>query len=152
MSEFTRTTCACDRCRACCKRQPGAFAHGEVERLVEHVMEKQNCDREIAFQTVKAQIWASPGALVKDLSTGQTQRIGSITPRYRHGRCVFLDENERCTIHAVAPFGCAMFDTHMDSLTAHPRSVHLALSHKHPDYQRLRASLPMASHYKPNRY
>ena len=152
MSEFTRTTCACDRCRACCKRQPGAFAHGEIERLVEHIAEKQKCGRELAFQFVKAQVWASPGALVKDTSTGRTHRIGSITPRFKRGRCVFLDENERCTIHAVAPFGCAMFDTHMDNATAHPRSVHLALSHTNPDYQRLRNELPMASHYKPNSY
>ena len=152
MNEFTRTVCACDRCRACCKRQPGAFAHGEIERLIEWAMKTQELSREDAFQWVKAQIWASPGALVKDLATQRTYRIGSITPRFRRGRCTFLDANERCTIHAVAPFGCAMFDTHMDHATAHPRSIALAESHQHPDYQRLRNELPMASHYKPNSY
>lgn len=44
----------------------------------------------------------------------QGKWIGSITPRSQGGRCVFLDEQDRCRIHAVAPFGCAYYDTHMD--------------------------------------
>jgi Fe-S-cluster containining protein len=143
-STFERTTCACERCKACCKKQPGSLAAGDFERIARHL--------QISPDEAKKYFWASPGALVRDTSTGRVHRIGSITPRYRKGRCVFLDENDRCSIHAVAPFGCSMFDTHMSPVTAHPRSIALASSHLEPEYQALRDSLPYATHYKPNRY
>jgi len=55
---------------------------------------------------------ASKGAIVGDAS-GQLYRIGTITPAVREdGACVFLTEDNRCSIHAVAPFGCAYFSEH----------------------------------------
>jgi Fe-S-cluster containining protein len=149
---FDRTVCACERCRACCKRQPGAFADGEVERLVDYISKTQKLSPEIAFQRVKAQIWASQGSLVSDGT--RTFRIGSITPRWdrRKKRCVFLTDDDRCSIHPVAPFGCSHFDVHMDDATAQPRSAWLAKSHLNPAYQQLRNSLPLATHYKPTIY
>jgi len=140
MSTFKRTVCACADCVQCCKRQPGPLAAGEFERIQEHLgaspeqMAKLFC--------------ASPGALIKTAS-GETRRVGTITPQRRKGRCVFLDEADRCTIHAVAPFGCAYFDTHMSSTTAHPRSVWLVKSQLDPAYQALRNQLPYAASYKP---
>lgn len=149
---FTRTSCACEQCVSCCKRQPGALAAGDLDRIVSFVAQRQGCTLEVAFERVKAQIWASPGALVMDTETGQFRRVGSITPRMRKGRCVFLDQNDRCSIHAVAPFGCAYFDMHMPHSVAHPRSVWLALSTENPSYTHQRKELPYAQSYKPQRY
>jgi Fe-S-cluster containining protein len=149
---FNRTTCACDQCTRCCKRQPGALAAGDLDRIVSFVAQRQAVTLEVAFERVKAQLWASPGALVMDTETGQLRRIGSITPQMRRGRCVFLDQNDRCSIHPVAPFGCSHFDTHMPHSTAHPRSVWLALSTEDPAYKHLRKELPYARSYKPQRY
>jgi Fe-S-cluster containining protein len=149
---FARTVCACDNCKACCKRQPGPLAPGDMERIASWLAERQGTTYEIALCQVKRQLWASPGALVRDLITGQTRRIGSITPRYRKGRCVFLDDEERCTIHPVAPFGCAFFDTHMDQVTAQERSSWLATAQQDPEYQKQRDALPYATHHKPQRY
>jgi len=149
--QFNRTKCACENCRACCKRQPGPLAPGDFERIVEHFIKTHKLEREVAFQHVKRQLCASPGALVMQ-EDGIIRRIGSITPKRVRGRCVFLDEQERCTIHEVAPFGCAFFDTHMGHRAAHPRSVWLAHSQCEPDYQKLRASLPYAQSYKPTAY
>lgn len=55
---------------------------------------------------------ASEGAVVQ---TGdQRFRIPTIVPAQKaDGSCVFLNEHDRCTIHDIAPFGCAYFDTHM---------------------------------------
>jgi Fe-S-cluster containining protein len=150
--QFTRTVCACEKCRACCKRQPGPLAHGDFERIADHVAKTQELSGEIAFEQVKRQLCASPGALVMDSATGAIKRIGSITPKRAKGRCVFLDEQERCSIHEVAPFGCAFFDTHMDARVAHPRSVWLAHNQCEPDYQKLRDELPYAQSYKPTAY
>jgi Fe-S-cluster containining protein len=95
---------------------------------------------------------ASPGSMVKS-SSGEVFRVGTICPDYRKGRCVFLDENDRCKIHAVAPFGCAYFDTHMSAGTGQVRSSWLAMAqHRSEAYKALRNTLPYARHHKPNRY
>ena len=98
--------------------------------------------------------WASPGAMVRD-HYGEVYRVGTITPRFdRHKkRCVFLDDDERCTIHEVAPFGCAYFDTHMSHRTAAPMAAWLAeAQHTSESYKAIRAKLPYATHYKPGKY
>ena len=148
--QFARTTCACVDCKACCKRQPGPLVMGDFERIVAW-REEQGFDHDLAVEWVKSKLWASPGALVKTRD-GQTYRVGTITPRYRKGRCVFLDENDRCKIHSVAPFGCSHFDTHMGNAQAIPRSLAAVDSACDPEYQKLRDTLPMASHYKPSPY
>lgn len=143
-TNFTRTKCCCDACVKCCKRQPGPLMPGDLERIAEH--------RGETVEQAKENFWASPGSLVKNTATGEVERIGTITPKYRKGRCVFLNENDRCSIHEVAPFGCAYFDTHMTDLTAMPRSVWLAIATRDPAYQQQRNTLPYATHYKPSRY
>ena len=152
-SGFTRTKCACSQCTACCKRQPAALANGDFERIADYLCEKtQGCLPEDALEAAKKHFWASGGALVKDLSTGQTRRVGTITPKRIRGRCVFLTADDKCSIHEVAPFGCAYFDTHMPYEQAHPRSVWLVGSTSEPEYQALRDTLPYAQSYKPNAY
>ena len=147
-SGFERTSCACSLCTACCKSQPGALANGDFERIAK----RQGWTPEIAFEMAKRHFWASGGALVKDLATGQTRRIGTITPKRIRGRCVFLTEDNKCSIHDVAPFGCAYFDTHMSYDQAHPRSVWLVGSTSEPEYQAMRDKLPYAQSYKPRSY
>ena len=150
--DFFRTTCACENCVACCKRQPGPLILSDVDAISGYLAEKQGVTREVAFEGLKKQLWASPGALVKDLETGQISRIGSITPRMKNGRCVFLDDHDRCSIHPVAPFGCSHFDVHMDFETAHPRSLFVARKQMEPEFKKLRDQLPMATSYKPRTY
>ena len=144
-SPFSRTKCACPSCSACCKRQPGSLAPGDFERIAAHLGETE--------EQAKAHFWASPGALVKNSETGETVRVGTVTPRFRHGRCVFLDEKDRCKIHEVAPFGCSHFDTHMSAAHGQARSLYLVQQQMQDEnYQKLRNALPYATHYKPNRY
>lgn len=141
---FTRTKCACEQCKACCKRQPGPLAPNDFERIQKHLGASD--------EEMRRLFWASPGCLVKT-GLGETLRVGTITPRYTKGRCVFLDENDRCKIHEVAPFGCAYFDTHMSHHEAHIRGSWLAEQQWHnSEYQDLRATLPYATHHKPLKY
>lgn len=141
--EFQRTTCACKACVSCCKRQPGPLAAGEFEKIAAHLG--------VSLEEAKRYFWASPGAMIRN-AAGQTIRVGTITPKFRKGRCVFLDDNDRCKIHAVAPFGCAYFDTHQSYQTSMPRSLWLVKSQMDPDYQALRDELPYATSHKPTRY
>src|SRR5258708_4879591 len=101
---FERTVCACRECVQCCKDQPGPLMPGDFERIAEFLGETP--------EQAQSHFWASPGAMAKVKETGEIIKIGTITPKREKGRCVFLDENDRCKIHPVAPFGCAYFDTH----------------------------------------
>lgn len=139
---FERTSCACDECVRCCTEQPGSLAAGEVEAIAAYL--------QLPISQVLHKFWASPGALV--LRAGELLRIGTITPQLRHGRCVFLDGQDRCMIHPVAPFGCRMFDTHMQAREAQPRSQWLARSQSAPEYQSLRRTLQPARSHKPRGY
>lgn len=141
---FTRTACSCAECVTCCTEQPGSLAAGDLERIAEAL--------QLPVRVAALKFWASPGALLLSRDTGEVYRQGTITPRRVRGRCVFLDAADRCTIHAVAPFGCAYFDTHMPLAEAQPRSQWLARSQSSPDYQSLRRTLMVATSHKPRSY
>ncbi len=64
----------------------------------------------------------SRGALART-RTGALVRIPTITPaRKPDGSCVFLTAEGRCSIHDIAPAGCAYFDSHMLDEEANRRS------------------------------
>src|SRR5262245_58062180 len=114
---FERTTCACADCVSCCRDQPGSLAAGDLGRIAAFLKQ--------SIRVTSVKFWAGRGALVANSLTGQRARIGTITPKLVRGRCVFLGADDRCTIHEVAPAGCALFDTHMSAETARPRSLWL---------------------------
>jgi Fe-S-cluster containining protein len=142
---FTRTSCACPACQACCTRQPGPLLPGELEAIAAHLG--------TTVRDASHKFWASPGGVLGHRATGQTLRVGTITPRLRAGRCVFLDAESRCTIHAVAPFGCAYFDTHMTAEEAHPRGLYMMRAQATSEaYQSLRRTLAPAASHRPTAY
>lgn len=138
-----RTTCSCQECIACCKRQPGPLIEGDMEKIAAALGE--------SLEETKKHFWASPGALVKNMQTGRAYRVGTITPKFdrRRGRCVFLTDDDRCSIHAVAPFGCAYFDTHMGREEAQDGAAVLIRGQQTEAYQALRRELPFADSYRP---
>ena len=64
---------------------------------------------------------ASPGAIVVD--RGHIRQIRTLAPaRRQDGACLFLDEEHRCRIHSVSPYGCSHFDAHQTDEEADLRS------------------------------
>lgn len=65
------------------------------------------------FDWAKQNLLASPGALI--LRNGVQKRIPTLVPAVNRetGACKFFQDGQ-CTIHAVAPFGCAFFDCRED--------------------------------------
>jgi Fe-S-cluster containining protein len=60
---------------------------------------------------------------VKVLTRDGLMQIPTITPRLTDQGCVFWDKG-RCRIHAVSPYGCSHYDSHMgrdegDQVTRH---------------------------------
>lgn len=133
MNGFKRTVCACDECKACCKRQAGPLILEDLQRIADYLG--------VTVDQAKRLFKASRGSVV-GLRGGPVVRIGTITPKqHEDGRCIFLDEKDRCSIHPVSPFGCSYFDVHMDKDEA-TRRVKWAISqHCKPEYQKLREEL-----------
>ena len=99
-----RTTCDCHNCAAGCKSMPGALIPGDLERIQAHVGDQ-------SAEFVDKHFQASEGALV--VLQGIPTRVPSLVPRQDDAdRCVFLDADDRCSIHPVAPFCCSYVDTH----------------------------------------
>ena len=142
-----RTECACTQCQQCCREQPGHLLPGEMETIADHLQQP--------LVEVKKLFWASGGAVVMNNATGRQFRIGTITPRYdrRKKRCVFMTDDGLCSIHAVAPFGCAYFDTHQSADYGRSLSTWgMQQIQKSSEYKTLRDSLPFAESYRPKGY
>jgi len=99
-------------CTSFCKTYPGFLIPSDVGPVLEAAQAKP-----------EEVLVASEGSLV--IYRGEMQRLGTILPAHKpDGSCVFLDENDRCKIHAAAPYGCAYTDFHMSDLEG--RSVSAA--------------------------
>lgn len=139
---FTRSVCACASCVACCTSQPGPLAVGDLDRIAAYLGKP--------IVEILRSFWASPGAVVKNVATGRTWMIGTITPRMLRDRCVFLTADDRCAIHPVAPFGCAYVDTHMAARDWQPRAQWLYRSiEADVEYQSIRRALAPATSWRP---
>lgn len=113
---FARTECACAECAAHCHFIPGYLVPQDLERM-SRSLGYTNLVR-FAFEN----LFASPGATVMN-SEGRVFQIPTLVPRRKqNGSCVFL-LNHRCAIHAVSPYGCAMFDAHQSDEEANRRSA-----------------------------
>ncbi|MBM3270397.1 MAG: hypothetical protein FJZ01_22405 [Candidatus Sericytochromatia bacterium] len=96
-----RTECDCDADVAFCRQIPGQLIGADLDAL----------EREIGPDALEDCLQASRGA--KIVLDDREWRVPTIRPRMRDGRCVFLGDDARCRVHAIAPFGCAYFDAHM---------------------------------------
>lgn len=115
---YTRTCCACASCILNCRHIPGYLLPQDVERIACHLGYTNPalfaCDH----------LLASPGATVMNSETGRTFQIPTLVPRRgEDGACVFLDDGNRCRIHAVSPYGCAFFDCRQTDEEANRRSA-----------------------------
>ena len=108
LNQFERTSCDCHQCQAACKHMPGMLAPGDIDRIAEYVGVDM-ADEKPADSFIRNNFRASDGAVV--VSDGIPFQIPTVVPAQReNGRCVFLTEDDRCSIHPVAPFGCSQFN------------------------------------------
>jgi Fe-S-cluster containining protein len=127
---FERTVCDCEACKLNCKFIPGFLIPSDLQRLTEHLGYKNPVEFAVA------NLLASPGATV--MRQGRILQIPTLVPaRGRNGACLFLDEESRCRIHSVSPFGCCMFDAHQSKEESDRRSsaghYEIALAWKNMD-------------------
>jgi hypothetical protein len=112
---FARTICACGECKINCHFIPGYLIPADLECIAARL----GYDDLIEFAINN--LLASPGATVLD--DGQVRQIPTLVPARRDdGACLFLDGQDRCSIHGVSPFGCAFFDSHQSKGESDRRS------------------------------
>ncbi len=113
---FARTKCDCSHCALNCKHLSGYLVPADVERIARHLGYTNLGKFALDY------LLASPGATVMN-AEGQVFQIPTLVPRRKpDGSCVFLDADDRCTIHKVSPYGCAFFDAHQSDAEANQRS------------------------------
>lgn len=113
---FERTISASPADILNCQHIPGMLIAADLERMAR----EDGADDVVAW--AKQKLLASPGALVMAAGTGQQFRIPTLVPaRQANGHCVWL-QGDRCTIHAVSPYGCAFIDAQMTHDQANQRS------------------------------
>lgn len=120
---FTRTTCGCQRCVACCQHKPGALTPHDLDALLAH-QGVDAADEEAVLAWAEEHLQASDGSQILQLTPAGPRllQLPTLVPRlWAHG-CEFLDEDNRCDIHEVAPYACSHFDTHMSDEEANRRS------------------------------
>jgi hypothetical protein len=100
---------------------PGALVPGDLEAIAEHL------GVHMSGPWVEEHFRASDGA--KIIRQGEFLSIPSMVPSQKEdGSCVFLDDDGRCKVHPVAPFGCAYLDMHMGEEEADARSKAIIIS------------------------
>jgi Fe-S-cluster containining protein len=109
---------------------PGFVALGDLSAIVEHVEPAE--PRVFIVDNFVASEGAKVGRL-NELGMLETFQIPTISPAQKaDGRCVFLTDENHCSIHAVSPFGCAKADSHMPRQQMDEASSH-ALHEIHAD-------------------
>jgi Fe-S-cluster containining protein len=112
---FERTVCDCSACKINCEYIPGFLLPSDIRRIALHL----GYSNPVEFALDN--LLASPGAIVVD--RGQIRQIRTLAPaRRQDGACLFLDEEHRCRIHSVSPYGCSHFDAHQTNEEADLRS------------------------------
>lgn len=104
-----RTICGCEDCTRYCSFVPGYMIPADLERMHQAIAPELSVD-----EFAKKHLWASPGATV--MQAGKRFQVPTLVPaRKEDGSCTFLTGDKRCSIHGVAPFGCAFFDSHQST-------------------------------------
>ncbi len=113
--KYERTVCDCRLCVAGCKSMPGALVPSDLPRIMRHT----GLDPESFLDWCESHFDVSDGGVAMKLVDGEPVvfQVPSIVPQLVDGRCVFLDSEDHCTIHAVSPAGCAYCDPHQDRET-----------------------------------
>lgn len=101
---FSRNICDCKICKENCKIIPGYLAPDDCVAIYGYL------NPAVSFvKFTKLFFLASPGAII--MKGGELYRIPTIVPARNKttDHCIFFTNDEKCSIHPVAPFGCRYF-------------------------------------------
>lgn len=120
LTEYEPSSCRCAGCVDQCCSAPGILAPGDLERIAAYVgADAGEGGRASGFASVNFEA-VEPMACI-EVSDNENKphvdelcgKVPWIRPRrhasgIRAGRCVFLTDDDRCSVYSVRPFGCAV--------------------------------------------
>ena len=143
---FERTICDCEEDKAHCRSIPGVLLPDDILIIREFLEKRDQIDYPAFLNLFRL---GPKGWKAARITEGgiESLHLPTITPKIdKDDRCVFLTDEDRCSIHAVAPFGCAYFDAHMSAKEGQRRSLWgFEILLRSRDYQELAVSLALQS-------
>lgn len=103
----TKESCRCSYCQKACEHKPGWFMPGEAEKVADFLgMSLQDLFKQKLMVDWYEGLLGplNPGFVLSPAVVGEEP--GVEFPAQPTGRCVFLTEDKRCSIHPVKPFEC----------------------------------------------
>lgn len=104
-SGLKRLKCSCEECQTHCRRQSGFLIPSDIEKIAKSHSNVNNFWQ--LQEWAKTCLEIHPGFHVSTPSGIFQLRV--LTPRMIEGKCIFLNRDNTCAVHEVAPFGCAFF-------------------------------------------
>lgn len=101
--------CTCARCVSACKHKPGWFAPGQVELVAQHLGITLE---ELFKRYLGVDFWVGEPTTFVLAPAVVEMEAGKEYPFKPTGRCVFLTDDDRCSIHPVKPRECRETDSH----------------------------------------
>jgi len=99
--------CTCEKCVRCCVYKPGWFIPGEAEQVADVLGYSLDT---LFHRHLMVDYWVADTNILI-LSPATTNGMpGQIFPSNPLGQCGFLTAEQRCSIHAVKPYECAVSD------------------------------------------
>ena len=96
--------CTCDKCEVGCHYGSGAFVKGQLEPLAKFLNISLGELKEKYLEEIeKFNTKLYRPKLVKKKGIKELFGLRENKP---HGRCIFFDDDKKCTIHAVKPLEC----------------------------------------------
>lgn len=120
---YKRQSCTCSSCVSACHARPGMLLPIDLQRLSCDQLQDGNEERLPAnlLQWAEAHLVAPPGVIlaIRDRANNEMLRfeVPVLLPRPSAiaedgaSRCHWLTEDDRCSVHEQAPYGCAWFNT-----------------------------------------
>jgi len=149
MTKSNAHSCQCKTCKAQCKYKPGWFLPNEIESVaaylkmsLEELFENWLCVDWYEVFADDEMFVLSPGVLYEN--------TGTEFPSDPHGTCVFLDDDNLCTIYPVRPFECreSIHDEDYDLVMKRHREVAEAWKPHIDQIRKLLGREPVASDYE----
>ena len=112
IKKITRTDCNCESCIRACKYRPGWFKFGEIGRVAKF-LKTTTAKLFKQYLCVDWYYGKHFGDDVFIVAPAVIGHEGGMSPYNPRGRCVFLTDDDKCLIHPVKPFECAIYDHDM---------------------------------------
>jgi Fe-S-cluster containining protein len=99
------TDCSCAACKAACSHKPGWFRPRDIPKLAKLL---RMTEAQLVRERLAIDYWAaSPSRAVFVLAPANAScKPGEVYPFDPRGRCTFLTDDGRCSIHAAKPYEC----------------------------------------------